>query len=435
MFYGDQGVLSRPLFLKQSWLLSEYQLFLATGSTWGLSLLFLLGASAGVSLIVGYRSRLAALLCWVFTVSIQLRNPMVLDGGDELLRLLLFWCPFLPLSARWSVEANARPEWRKIPNRFRSIATAGVTAQYSLLYLFAAILKNGEEWRKSGTALYYTLSIDQFATHLGRWLLNFPQLLKTCTFLALATEFALGLLILIPPRYWRVRVAFLTIAAGFHIGISLLLHFGIFQLIVLLGLLAFLPAELLDRWAPKTPGEPAESLPPAYRLKLWETILGAFIIFYIVVVNVQSIWEHHRLPGWTMIVAKVTFEHQHWHLFAPRPFLDDGWFVFEVTDSEGKVDLSLAGREMTIEKPDHVSETFPNHRWRRWLQNLILDPFEDTQSWRNSTALYLANRWIEENSDRRLKSYRLLFIKELTPPPGQLPVTEIQVLSESSNHG
>ncbi|MCA9779817.1 MAG: hypothetical protein KC800_23980, partial [Candidatus Eremiobacteraeota bacterium] len=116
-------------------------------------------------------------------------------------------------------------------------------------------------------------------------------------------------------------------------------------------------------------------------------------------------------------------------------FVDDGWFVLEVTDSEGKVDLSLAGREMTIEKPAHVSDTFPNHRWRRWLQNLILDPFEDTQSWRNSTALYLANRWIEENSGRRLKSYRLLFVKELTPPPGQTPVTEIQVLAESSNRG
>ena len=291
LFYGDRGVLSRSLFLKQSWLLSEYQLFLATGSDWGLGLLFVLGAVAGISLVAGYRTRLAAFACWAFTVSIQLRNPMVLDGGDELLRLLLFWCPFLPLSARWSVEAKKNPEWVKLPDTYRSVATAGVTIQYSLLYLFAAILKSGEEWRTTGTALYYTLSIDQFATHFGKWMLNYPQLLKAATFAAVGTEFCLGILILVSPRYWRVKTLVLAGALSLHLGIALLLNFGIFQLIVSVGLLAFVPGAIFDRWFVQARNGNPEAEPPGYRLTKAETLFGSFIIFYIVFVNVQSVWE------------------------------------------------------------------------------------------------------------------------------------------------
>ena len=434
LFYGDGGVLSRSLFLRQSWLLSEYQLFLATGSDWGLGLLFVLGAMAGISLVAGYRTRLAAFVCWAFTVSIQLRNPMVLDGGDELLRLLLFWCPFLPLSARWSVEAWESPEWRKLPDTYRSIASAGVTVQYSLLYLFAAILKSGEEWRTTGTALYYTLSIDQFATHLGKWMLNFPQLMKAATFVALGTELCLGILILVSPRYWKIKTVVVAGALCFHLGIALLLNFGIFQLIAAVGLLAFIPGTILDRWFAKAQDGQAEAEPPGYRLNKAEILFGAFIIFYIIFVNVQSIRERHRLPGWTKVVARITFQHQHWHLFAPRPFRDDGWFVFEVTDSNGRIWRSLGAPDNTLEKPSHVADTFPNHRWRRWLQNLVLEPFEDTQSWRNSTALYLANRWISDNPKRRLVGYRLLFMKEFTTPPGEEPSVETVVLAESARN-
>ena len=425
-------MLPRPLFLSQSWLLSEYQPFLATGSSWGLGLFFAFGAAAGLCLVAGYRTRLAAFCCWLFTVSIQLRNPMVLDGGDELLRLLLFWCPFLPLSARWSVEAKNHPDWAKLDNSYRSVATAGVTLQYGLLYFFAALLKSGADWRETGHALYYTLSIDQFSTHLGKWVLQYPQYLKSATFAALCLEFSLGLLLLVSPRFWKIRVLFLAGAVTFHLGIELLLNFGIFQLIALMGLLAFLPTTVLDKWFGNPLSGVPEKLPPAYRLRMTEKAFGSFIIFYMVFVNIQSVWAGHRLPGWTFTVARITFQHQHWHLFAPHPFREDGWFVFEVTDHQQKVWREFGAPNNSLEKPDHVADTFPNQRWRRWLQNLVHDPFEDTQSLRNSTALWLANRWLQEHPEQKIKAYRLLFIQERTPPPGEDPRIEVQILAESS---
>ena len=138
------------------------------------------------------------------------------------------------------------------------------------------------------------------------------------------------------------------------------------------------------------------------------------------------------MPGWTFTVARITFQHQHWHLFAPHPFREDGWFVFEVTDHQQKVWREFGAPNNSLEKPDHVADTFPNQRWRRWLQNLVHDPFEDTQSLRNSTALWLANRWLQEHPEQKIKAYRLLFIQERTPPPGEDPRIEVQILAESS---
>jgi hypothetical protein len=70
-----------------------YQIFL-----WVLAVLF------AFSLLVGYQSRIAALLSWVMLVSVHNRNPMVLHGGDVMLRCMAFWATWLPLGVRWSVD-------------------------------------------------------------------------------------------------------------------------------------------------------------------------------------------------------------------------------------------------------------------------------------------------------------------------------------------
>ncbi len=183
-FYGDQGILSRAFYFQQSWEYPGYHLFLATGTTGGLLVMFAVWALAAFCLMIGYNPRIAGLVTWYFVTSIQLRNPMVMDGGDDLLRLLLFWTPFLPLGARWSWDARQRPEWAKLPNAYRSVATFGVTTQLFVLYFFAAFLKNGEDWLKTGDALYMTLSIDQFSTALGRTMLAYPDLLRFMTWAA-----------------------------------------------------------------------------------------------------------------------------------------------------------------------------------------------------------------------------------------------------------
>ena len=57
------------------------------------------GLFAGL-LLVGYRTGLATCVSWFMLLSVQARNPIILQGGDVLLRLLLFWGIFLPLGER-----------------------------------------------------------------------------------------------------------------------------------------------------------------------------------------------------------------------------------------------------------------------------------------------------------------------------------------------
>ena len=59
-----------------------------------------------VALLVGYRTRLATIGSWILLASIHVRLPVVINAGDTLLRVLLFWSIFLPLGAMWSVDAR-----------------------------------------------------------------------------------------------------------------------------------------------------------------------------------------------------------------------------------------------------------------------------------------------------------------------------------------
>ena len=109
-----------------------------------------------------------------------------------------------------------------------SVATTGIYLQFFLLYLFAAILKTGEDWWETGDALYYALSIDQFSTTLGQNMLAYPEALRVLTRLALGLEFLLPILLLVSLRSRFSRLLFLLLAVSFHLAIAALMHFGIF---------------------------------------------------------------------------------------------------------------------------------------------------------------------------------------------------------------
>ena len=83
-------------------------LHLMAGSARAQIALFVLAGVAAALLAVGWRTRIATFVSWFLLGSLHARNELVLDGGDHLLRYLLFWCLFLPLGARWSLDARRR---------------------------------------------------------------------------------------------------------------------------------------------------------------------------------------------------------------------------------------------------------------------------------------------------------------------------------------
>src|SRR6185369_3440973 len=110
-FFTDLGVVPRSAFPMR------WSIFAATGQPGPTAALFLLGIPIGVALMVGYRTRAASVLAWVFLTSVMARNPYICDGGDTVLRLLLFWSMFADLGARYSfdVRLGRRPARATVP--------------------------------------------------------------------------------------------------------------------------------------------------------------------------------------------------------------------------------------------------------------------------------------------------------------------------------
>ncbi len=186
--YSDIGVLPRGTLIQTE--LDPWQVSLNVISGEPLFQAFLFGvtALAALGMLVGYRTRLMTIIVWVMVLSIQYRNPWVLSGADNLLRVLLFWAMFLPLGAYWSVDRALKATPWPMSVRFLSLGTVGLFLQIAFMYWFTAAEKSGSEWRVDGTALYYALNNDHFVTPIGVYVRQFPALLEVLTFATLALE-------------------------------------------------------------------------------------------------------------------------------------------------------------------------------------------------------------------------------------------------------
>lgn len=76
---------------------------------------------------------------------------VVLNAGDVILRLLLFWSMLLPLGARWSLDA-ARAG-RRPPDLVTGGAAAALLLQVAFIYVFTGLKKTGATWNEDYTAL------------------------------------------------------------------------------------------------------------------------------------------------------------------------------------------------------------------------------------------------------------------------------------------
>ena len=245
--YTDLGILPRSALtsgVADSWNISVHNI---SGLLEIQGALFAIHGLVAVALLAGYRTRLATILVWFFAISLDSRNPMILTGGDNLLGLLLFWSMFLPLGARFSVDSAMNNGLHRESNRYVSTATAAILLQVGMVYIFTAVMKSDPVWREDFTALYYALSIDQFATRLGRHLLNYPDLLAAMTATTLWIESACPPLAFFPFFNGPIRLAVVLVLIGFHIGIAMVLNIGFFPVVSIIALIVFVPGLFWDK--------------------------------------------------------------------------------------------------------------------------------------------------------------------------------------------
>lgn len=260
--YTDFGVLPRDV---ANALLSPGALSVhfLSGSAGFTAALFIIAALFALLLIIGWRTRIVTIICWALLLSLQNRNVMVLSGEDNLALLLLFWAMFLPLGARFSVDAALDTNPKPRPNAYLSVATFALLIQGMSMYLFSALLKSDPMWVPDGLAVYYALNLNYFVTPFALWFRQFEGIMQALTYYVWALELIGPILIFLPFFHRTLRTTMMACFITMHIGFWFCLEINLFPFISIVMNLTFMPGWMWDALERKfTPKDSA-------KLRIW----------------------------------------------------------------------------------------------------------------------------------------------------------------------
>ncbi len=530
VFYTDDGVLSRVTYIDMLQLPWKFTLLTLNGSIEFVNLLLAIGIIAGVMFLLGIRTKIAGMICWILLMTFHERHPLISHGGDNLLRLLFFWGHFLPLNAKFSFDSILSKSEAPKSNLISSIFTFSYIMQVCFVYIFTSLYKLDPSWTKDFTAVYYTLHLDIFAKPLGIWISQFDIVTKFLTAMTMLIESFGVLLLFIPIKNHIFRMNAIILFIGLHFSIWMTMQLGVFAPACIAAWLALLPSEFWDILLSNAKSKmksaiiyydrdcgfcykiahllrmfmgilnseikPAQSHPhifkimdeqnswvlslngkehtkfdailelvkispirltflPLFILKpignyLYDVVaanrdwcgrtlnalgssqvrleggwllksLNALLIVTVFAWNIEGYVGHKRFDvqsPWTEIVFSLQLNQQ-WNMFAPYPMTDDGWYIIEAKFLDDSTYDILNDKPFDVEKPKNVAVTYGDSSWQKYMMNLWL---AENIKHRVLFGNFLCRKWNRENY-HKIKSFKLYFMHEPTPPMGY-PVPE-----------
>lgn len=390
-FYTDAGVLPAGTLATDYPVLSKLTVHTLAGSALGQALLIALGAALAVALLVGVRTRAATVGTWLMLVSLQARNPHVINGGDTLLLVLLFFGIFLPLGERWSLDAlSSRSPGGTVggapsPRRVASVATMGMLLQVVVVYASNVAFKMRSAAWTEGEAVRYVLAAEDWTVLLGDHLSQLPGLLVALNWVWLALLVASPLLVLLTgwPRA-TVVAAFATV----HLGMLVTLDIGLFSLVSIAALLPFLPPVGWDRLGAKSSSTGARGPPspdgdrgssdrpertegvgprPSSRARSLVSVGLALVLV------TGALWHASAvglLPQAPIADDAGRIGEHRWDMFAPHPPTTTDWYVAEATLTTGGSFDALQLAPVDWSPPEDASTRYPSTLWHRYFDRL-----------------------------------------------------------------
>jgi hypothetical protein len=237
--FDPDGVISTPPSIRYTW---------GVFAVWPTSQALLIGWAvllvAAIALVVGWHSRLAAVLVAVLILSFQRRDPYIFNAGDIVVRLEALFLALSPCGAALSLDqrrragafwsAQSRPLW---PVRLLQV-------QLSIIYLASVQTKlSGQTWLQ-GTAVSYALRLeDMQRLPPPQWVNTNALIMNAATWGAVAVVLAVGILI------WNRRFRPWVLAAGvaLHLGIDIGIEVGIFSYAMFVLYLAWVSPDTVQR--------------------------------------------------------------------------------------------------------------------------------------------------------------------------------------------
>jgi len=144
-----------------------------------------------------------------------------------------------------------------------------------------------------------------------------------------------------------------------------------------------------------------------------------FFCFYVVWWNIGTAnTDFEMSPGLKSIGISIRLD-QFWSMFAPYPMKDDGWFIIPAKLANNKeIDMFNDGEPLSYEKPQYVSKTFFDSRWRKYMMNLWSVSHQDKRLF---FGRYLCRQWNwygegQGNNQYTLKTFKIVYMREITLP-------------------
>ncbi len=416
-YYTDDGIVTQAL-AERATADNAVSVYYLTSEPELIAALFVLQGLIALAMVVGYRTRLATILSFLFVVSLDHHNPYVLSYADTLFRLLFFWAVFLPLGERWSVDALQAAEagFERIGPRpvVASVATALAMGQMVFMYLLNGIHKSTSATWRSGDAAPLVFGIDEMTFLLGDLMRNVPTLISYGGLLWFYLLLASLLLVLLRGR---PRYLLAGLLAGGHASFAVTVRIGAFAYVALAGLTLFLqPAfwrdagrvtrrvgiepDHVSRSVEDRIGRPLARVLPAFRLlsgrlarikrATYTLAIGLVVVALAVVVavfllNVGTVidgtYDQHALNA--EVESNPAGEHVHevadalnvrqpeWSVFAPHPRTTDRYYVFGGRTVEGdRIDV-YNDREFTWDRPDQQLQRQHDTYRQRFFMNSV----------------------------------------------------------------
>ena len=251
-FYTDSGLLPRtaltsPALVAGTGGLWRIDWHAANGSTLFIAALFAVELLAAIAFLKGWHTRKANAILFLLQASLLNRNPLVALDGDNLLCCLLFWSLFLPMGARWSIDAALADREAPAPelNHWSGWPAAALLLQILSVYFFGALLQMNSSPVQGGS-LAAILHLDAYARPPAQALAQSPALAGNLGSAAQFIALAAPLPALFPLFNGIARLAALIPLAAMQIGLILLLRLGLLPWINLAALSVLVGPEIWD---------------------------------------------------------------------------------------------------------------------------------------------------------------------------------------------
>ena len=384
---------------------NRWSLFtLATSLLWTKAL-YAAGMLAALCYWIGYRTRAASIATFVFLVSLHHRNPIVLNGADTVLRLMIGWSMFLDQGAQFSVDVwlGRRPRLERVAG----FPVRSLQLQVAIVYLGAAISKFGGHWF-DGSAVYLALQSPTFTRPTAAWLLGAPGLCMALTYFTLVVELGFPVLVFVPLRYPFNRVIALVAGCLLHLGIFSVMRVGLFSLVMIATYPLFLPTEIWTTRATDSGG----SAPAEVGLARWPAAVMVLHVVLSLFLFVSALSGYSFRTGFERYASQIGL-HQDWSMFFQPPIYQLRWAALGTRSDGVRVDV------MAVAAPA-LGESYG---WWSSAWTGLQSGLANKRGNLRYIGPFLCRRYAVENSGQTLVALEIYLTLRQSAQPGGLPST------------